>query len=371
MKNFNLKKIGFIFITLLTSLILLLLILELLLRFFPVRSGYSLQNVDDTNPVARYIANENFVWSNQWNFQNINEGRINNDGFVNGREYTNNDTRPLVAIIGDEQIEARTLPYEKTLQGILYHKKRRDYRVYSFGIIDAPLSQYLILAQHTSQKYNPEKLIFFLTGNDYDNCFPQHYMRHGYYQFFRQDDGSYDLVRMLDYQQGFLGFFLRHSNLIRYIMFNLAREKLLNKAKQFMAMYTIRRTYPDFKYSGQIRGHHDSTDFSQKSLDRAFKAFDLFLDMLPQYTNVKKENILFILDGHWDLGAHKSYYSLVSRYANRQLEKRGYNHIDMTPVFQRHTNSNSGLLRIENDSNYNDKAHAIMAQEVLKSKFLD
>jgi len=369
MKYINFKKIGFIFFITVSSLILFLLILEIALGFLPVRDGYSLQNIDDTSPVTRYIANESFTWSNQWNFKNVNKGRINNDGFVNDREYTNDDTRPLIAIIGDEQIEARMIPFEQTIQGILYKDLRQSYRVYSFGITDAPISQYLILAQHASQKYNAQKLVFFLTGNDFDNSFPQHYARYGHHQFFKQDDGLYKLERLLDYNRGFFSFFLRHSNLVRYIMFHVAKEDQLAWATQYMNMFGVRRTYPDFRYNSQLREHHDSQVFSQKALDRGLKAFDLFIEMLPQYTNVKKENMLFVLDTHWDFGAHKSYYALIHRYAKRQLNKLGYNHVDMTTIFQRRATNNSEDLKIDSSNDYNSKAHSAIAKEILNSNF--
>lgn len=370
MKNINFKKIIFIILIILTLLILTILVIEVILRFLPVKDGYSLRNVDNKTPVTRYIANEDFTWSNKWNFQDTNKGRINNDGFVNNQEYTNDDIRPLIALIGDEQIEARAVPFKQTLQGILYKELRRKYKVYSFGITDAPLSQYLILAQHASKTYKPQKLFFFLTGNDFDNSFPQHYARFGHHQFFKQEDGNYKLERLLDYHRGVLSFFLRHSNLVRYVMFHIATRDQLLYATQFMNMYRVRRTYDDFKYNSQLRDHHDSQIFSQKSLDRGFKSLDLFLEMLPQYTDVKKENIIFILDTHWDFGAHKSYYALVHRHAKRQLEKLNYNYIDMTPTFQRRFKNNRSL-KIEGHNNYNSAAYKVIAEEVLNSQYIE
>src|SRR5262245_53576418 len=103
---------------------------------------------------------------------NINRGHTNNAGFVNDQDYRRDDPLPLLAVIGDSYIEARMVPFAKTLEGRLAHALRDRSRVYSFAAGGAPLSQYLIWAEHAVHTYGARALVINVVGNDFDESLP-------------------------------------------------------------------------------------------------------------------------------------------------------------------------------------------------------
>src|SRR5215218_9782103 len=99
--------------------LIVVVIAEIVLRFRPVSTGLRPRPVNAEHTVFQYEPSHSFVFSRDWNFAVANEGWINNDGFVNAQDYVVNDTKPLLAVIGDSFIEAAMVPYEQTVQGRL------------------------------------------------------------------------------------------------------------------------------------------------------------------------------------------------------------------------------------------------------------
>src|SRR5262249_6586703 len=121
---------------------------EIALRFMPVATGLWSRPVDASQPVFRFAPNRDFLFSRDWDFSLTNQGHINNDGFVNDEDYAVDDPRPLLAAVGDSQVEAAMVPSGKTFYRRLAQQLDRKGRVYSFAASGAPLSQYLIWAQY-------------------------------------------------------------------------------------------------------------------------------------------------------------------------------------------------------------------------------
>ena len=91
---------------LVASTIFCLVVAEAALRFFPVTSGLHALPVSKDSPVFRFSPNRDFVFSRDWSFNMTNRGHVNNDGWVNNQDYRVSDYPPLVAVIGDFQVEA-------------------------------------------------------------------------------------------------------------------------------------------------------------------------------------------------------------------------------------------------------------------------
>ena len=92
-------------LVLLGSLCFILLLLEIVFRFLPVRSVLHTDVLNDAKPIPSYLANERGVWSRDWNFSIVNTLQTNNLGFVNPQDYVKTDN-PVVAVIGDSFVEA-------------------------------------------------------------------------------------------------------------------------------------------------------------------------------------------------------------------------------------------------------------------------
>src|SRR6266566_7599837 len=117
---------------LVAATIFCLMLAESILRFFPVMSGLHGLPVSRDSPVLRFSPNRDFVYSRDWYFDMINRGHVNNDGWVNNQDYRVSEYPPLVAVIGDSQVEAEMVPYPQTFHGLLATLFEGKLRIYSF-----------------------------------------------------------------------------------------------------------------------------------------------------------------------------------------------------------------------------------------------
>ena len=120
---------------------------EIVLRFLPVGSGLKPPPVTQDFPLFRETPNRTFTGSRGWNFSISNNVHVNNHGFVNHQDYSENLDKPVVAVIGDSYVEALMTPYAETLHG----RAAKDYKdayFYSFGASGAQLPQYLAYARY-------------------------------------------------------------------------------------------------------------------------------------------------------------------------------------------------------------------------------
>ncbi len=69
--------------------------------------------------MARYQPYRPFVYSNHWNFQDINCGRTNAQGFVSDFDYNAGDGSPLITVISDSYKEARMVQFSQTMQEVI------------------------------------------------------------------------------------------------------------------------------------------------------------------------------------------------------------------------------------------------------------
>ena len=76
------------------------IILEVGLWFLPYNSGLVASQVDDRQPVYRFLADRDVRYSQDWDMKNSRIRHVNKDGFLSDIEYDAEDNRPLMAVIG-------------------------------------------------------------------------------------------------------------------------------------------------------------------------------------------------------------------------------------------------------------------------------
>jgi len=85
------------------GLVLIPIVLEIGLRFFPVFSGMPVNRNGD---VYSFIPNVTIQRSSNWNMSNARKRQVNNAGFLSDQTYSSTDQTPLIAIVGDSYIAA-------------------------------------------------------------------------------------------------------------------------------------------------------------------------------------------------------------------------------------------------------------------------
>ncbi len=354
----------------LISVVLTLILLECVLRFFPVRSFISYEPVSAENPVIRYTAHQTFIHSHHWDFQDVNQGRTNAQGYVSDFDYDAKDTQPLIAVIGDSYIEARMVAFADTVQEQIRKKLSNSTRVYGFGIGGAPLSQYLAFAKMARDTYHPDMMVFNIVSNDFDESFPIYRNIPRFHYFIPDDTGTLHPQRLGDYTPSALKDFISGSALVRYVYFHLNISNTVNDI-----LFNIRRVLsptPDTYQSTSI-SDNTSADTSHTRVTLSEQGIDAFLTLLPEYTGLARKNILLVIDGQrYDIYAGTEPSPGYTRHMRetliRQAKAQGFTVIDMHPLFEKDYAQHKKPFEFAHDGHWNARAHGLAADAILRSK---
>lgn len=336
---------------------------EILLRFLPVSTGLRVQPVNEASPVYRFLPGRDYVWSNGWDFNIVNRGQVNNAGFVNDLDYEAEETTPLLAVIGDSYVEAAMVPFPDTLHGRLAAAVKDRGRVYSFAASGAPLSQYLVWAQHAREVYRPDAMAFVVIGNDFDQSLLAYKRAPGFHYYRRDGGGALSLARV-DYEPSRLRQIARLSALARYLVLHL---NLLEAASWLEAL--LNGETQDFL--GNVPRLVDS-----ERVEASKSAVEAFFRDLPQAAGLAPRRILFVVDGVRYSDAHdpEAYFVKMRRYFLDRARSLGYGAIDMDQLFMPEHRAKGTRFEFPTDAHWNAAGHrmafeAIVATDLLQETF--
>lgn len=357
------KKILFPFISILIGIFLSFTILELIFRVLPTRDSLMQLPVNQTNPVIRFKENRDVIWSHGANFSIVTKKHVNNYGFLNDQNYFTEDNSPLLAIIGDSYVEAAQVENKDALHGILSQAAAGKARVYSFGASGSALSTYLAYAKYATEEFNATALVFIIVGNDFDESLTKYKDAPGFHYFSSASD-RLNLVRK-DYQPTLIKRLSRQAALIRYLVLNI----LLNWQSMGNIFVTDTENAEE-KYVGNTRANVDEERISDSK-----KAVNRFFEELPLQTNLGVDKILFVIDGMRPhlynpmalRKANGSYFDLMRKYFIEVAVNKGYEVIDMQPVFIMKHKSEGIRFEIPSDGHWNEDGHRLVAEKIKAS----
>jgi hypothetical protein len=357
----KLKKILLPLLSILIGLLFTLILLELIFRVLPTRESLKVLPVNHDNPVIRFAPNRDVIWSSGAGFSIITKKHVNNYGFLNDQNYSKEETSPLLAIIGDSYVAAKQVENNESMHGILSRITEGKGRVYSFGSSGSPLSTYLAYAEYAKQ-FNPKGLAFIIIGNDFDESLLK-YKKDPAFHYFQQKEDRLVLTRV-DYHSSFIKDIARKSALIRYLTYNAPIKALLGATKNSHMDKKI-------KYVGNTQA-----GFTPERLQDSQNAVNRFFELLPSKTAVPKEKILFVMDGIrpnlYDAKSLQessgSYYDIMRQYFIKIATIKGYEVLDMQPLFIKAHQENNTTFEFPTDAHWNRDGHKLVAEKMANSK---
>ena len=315
------------------------------------------------------MPNRNFVTSRNWNFQLVNRGHVNDDGWVNNQDYRVSEYPPLVAVIGDSQVEAVMMPYPQTFHGILAKSLEDRLRVYSFGASGAPLSEYVVWAQYAVNKFKARALVINVVGNDFDESRIEYKSDPGFWYYAPSRDGSLSL-RLVEYRPGALSALIRKSALLRYLLFNVHAAYPAQLVMNWLHGRRDRdETMP--RYAG-----FTNADASPQRVGAAKAAVDAALRDLGAI-GLSPRCIAFTVDGfrypdrvERDAG---TFFDVMRRYFLDRAMAAGYEAIDLDQLFlPRYAKMGERFDFFPNDSShFNANGHRVIAEALSASRLLN
>jgi hypothetical protein len=337
-------------------LVLPFLLLEGALRLLPVAYLPRILPVTAQAPVARFEPNVEYRWSRDWNFSIVTRKRSNNYGFIHAADYHPGERSPLLAVIGDSLVEANQVDAGKSVAELLHAALGAEGRVYSLAISGAPMSQYLAYAEFARDTFRPDAMAFVIAPNDFDESLLK-YNGERRFHYFTQDGA----LQRLDYELSSTKKVLRQSAVLRYVMHNL------EAGQRLPALWQSLRGAGASAWSGEAL---------ERRLADSYRAVEYFLDQLPGKSGLGRESIVFVLDPWrpaiysaeaWSR-AENGYYGRMPRYFAAQAAARGYEVIDLQPVFIRRRELHGATLEAApTDSHWSALGHEVVAEELAKS----
>ena len=340
-----------------------LVLVEILLRLHPASyEGARLLPVDDGQPIARLQPNREFTWSRDWNFSIVNTVQVNNAGFRERHRLRSGRAWPSPRgyrrqLCGGE--DGAVSPHLRWPAGDDAGASSPGLRLRP--IVGAPLSQYLSWAAYARDAFQPNGLIVVIIENDYDKSLIEYHSHPGYHHFVERDDGRLDLARV-DYAPS-LGYRLaQRSALARYLVHNLraphAGRVVFDKIMKVTGVQDVETRHPSEIY-------RTSASVAPLRVAASKRAVDAFLDLLPEYSGLQPERIAFVVDGMrpslYDaerLGEERgSYRDVMRRYFMANADQRGYETIDMQPLFIVHYREHRQRFEWPQDPHWNALGH--------------
>ena len=362
------RKTSFALIAIGLGTLFALTVAEIVCRMLPVATGSMAQPVNASSPIFRFTPNREYLWSVGPRFALVNRGWVNNDGFINDQDYDPDDSRPLLAVVGDSYVEALMVPYRETLQGRLQRCVGSDGRVYSFASSGAPLSQYLIWAKYARERYRAQSLAFVVVGNDFDESLAKYKTGPGFHHFV--DDGSGGLeLRLFEYSPASLRKVVRRSAFARFLVFNLHIEWTLRQLWAKLVPGAKANIGPE--YVGNT-----AAASSDERLEDSMRAVHAFFDALPAHAGLDASDIVFLIDGTrpalysgaQGLDAVKSsYFPRMRRRFMQEARARGYRVIDLETLFVARHQADGSKFEFKEDAHWNGTGHEVAAAALLRS----
>jgi hypothetical protein len=342
------------------SVAITLLAFEIVLRFLPVAWSPPVVPPTAENPVQRYAPNTPYTWSLGWNFHTVIHGRSNAQGFLADYDYAAADTTPLVAVAGDSYVEALRVPFAETLTGRLQSKLGKSGRAYAFAQSGVPLTQYVAYARHACAIYRPQRLVVVIVGNDFDESVYDRRRRDGIFHLYPQPDGSFD-YRLTPLQApGLIERVLRHSSLALYLARNVGLTNVIG-------WFRPNKANAQTGYVG-----HTAAFVDPARIDEGQRVIAWFLDALPAAACLQPSDIVLAVDAPRpqlydpvDLAAvQTSYFVRMRSRLISHAKARGFNVVDMQPIFVQAYAAEHKVFEYPNDGHWNSHGHAVAAAAI-------
>jgi hypothetical protein len=335
------------------------------LRFLPVVSGRVTLPVTQQSPILHFMPNRNFVSSHDWDFQMVNRGHVNNEGWVNDQDYRVSEEPPLLAVVGDSFVEAAMVPYAKTFHGILAKSLEGRLRVYSFAASGAPLSQYVVWAQYAVNKFKARALIINVVGNDFDESRIEYKSAPGFWYYAPSRDGNLSL-QLVEYRPTALSVLVGRSALLRYLLFNL---HALYPAQLMNLLHGRRDRKETMPYAG-----FTNADASPQRVAAAKAAVDAALRDIGAI-GLPPECIALTVDGsRYPAQSEQNrgtFFEVMRRYLLERATAAGYEAIDLDRFFLPRYAKTGERFEFPNDGHWNANGHRVAAEALSASRLLN
>jgi len=352
-----LKNIKYYFFYLIYLSIFVIVLAEIIFRILPTQNLFTLQKVDSKSTIIRYEPNKKVKFSLGWNFYQTSKKETNNYGFVSSKDYIKNG-EPNVMVIGDSYVEAMQISHKKTISETI-EQNNAGLNVYSIGISEVPLSQYIKFIEFAEKEFNPKEYLIVVVGNDFDESLCSYKQKQGTYCF--DENFKLQLISFPGYsKKRRLG---RNSAFVRYIILNLKIDwrNLISKLGMKDDGLSDRP-----EYAGNTEKNKN------KEIEiLSLRAIDQFLSQVSSITKNKKVTIIVDADRndiYTGLRTTDSYFYKMRAHLIEKAKITEVGIVDLRPIFENHFKEFGQSFNFPTDGHWNELGHELAAKAYLNLK---
>ncbi len=338
--------------------IVIFCILEIFFRFFPVSDSLRVRDVSSVGDRYYFKPNQTFNRQIGYDFKYPIIKKTNNYGYFTNHDFKKNlgDTENLVVVIGDSYVEALQVANDDTFHSELANEYSSHF-VYPIGASGAPLSQYLTFAQFAEKEFNPDKYIFTIIQNDFDESWYSKYSMGGFSYFNKNEE-----LLTQPYLPSNFKKLARNSAFLRWLHIDF---KLSRRIKSIVSR---------LKQSMNLQNKIQTKELNFKTFT---EASDLFLKRLPKIIGSKP--VLFLVNGD-----KKSIYMNLKKRNLKDSLQSGMHYfikeaskidqflvLDLQEIFVANWNGQPNYFDFEFDSHWNKRTHKFVADVIIQSNFVE
>jgi hypothetical protein len=331
----------------LISLSVSALLLEAIVAFSGVSAtAVRTQPVDSTSPYMHAQPNHEYVYAKGAFGEILQNHKTNNYGFMTDVQFSKYSDNDKAIYIGGSFIAAQQVAPKDSSGSILHHQT--GYDIYPISAPQPSLAQHLAFAQFSVKEFSPKKIIFLITNGSYKNSLLSNSQFVGMHRF---DDENGYILSLADYTPSLLKTILSKSYLMNYLYKNISMGLLFESSEN-----KRKKAAPDLKISNEQDEY-------------AKKAFLTGVEKL----NLEAKNIMFVFTEEREM-AYLDRPRGLNKPAvkfSQQLQKKGYQVLDLHPYFRKHFEANKQRFEFEKDGHWNEIANQIVADAIMQSGFLD
>ncbi|MCR9136051.1 MAG: hypothetical protein NXI27_08655 [Alphaproteobacteria bacterium] len=372
MRQFMIKALA-----ILISVLATFVLMEAILRFLPYNSGMVAAPVNDAQPIYRFLADRDVRYSQDWDMKNSRIRHVNKDGFLSDIEYRSQNDSPLIALIGDSDVEAIQVDWEETAHGRLHRNLAPDIRVYAFGAAYAALAQYLSWAEYAKETYGPDMLVVNLVANDFLQKLPKPGSRYtggfqGMHYFSQNDQGDLVVMRSDRPAESWRRRLARKSALVAYAYRNAGVTSMPAKIRANLNNIFNPPKEPVFIANTVAKVSQDDLTLSKRQVDA-------FLNRLAPMSGLEPSSIVIVIDGLrpelYDLSqierTANTFPAIMAKYIRESASRLGYEVIDLQPLFMEEHQENGRRFEFSYNNHWNAHGHDVMSEAVMSSQTFD
>ncbi|MGI9255769.1 MAG: hypothetical protein ACR2PY_02420 [Salinispira sp.] len=363
------KKIAKFMLWMIYTVVVGIILLEIIFRIlYPISPKPPLvSNNNEQLPLIVYQPNSLFKHAIRGESLRGVKKQTNNYGFVSDIDYVAG-SNPDAVVIGDSYVEAFQVDYWDSITGRLNTYYSNSGHAISLGRSGAALIEYLAYTEYAVHEFNPQRLVYVIVGNDFNESFCDERNSNKFYCLDNEFNTIPSTIPQQAKLQKFISQFIHSSSLQWFLnrIFSVDLHQLIKNWVIDRGLFEKDTNKPD--YIANV-----TFSMEPEIFEKSYTAIDYFLEKVGNLAG--DIPVLFIVDSdRLNMYERKkfpeAYFEKMRTYFINEAESLDYEVIDLDPIFTQRYATHGEKFEFRQDAHWNELGHEVAFTAILESGFL-